>query len=316
MNLGKKVVTERARALLGQKPQGKGRRTLDVNEANEEDADYDDDDAASGAFDGLDSDSNRLTPVDRRARTRPSPAKTSRKRKATSEDVFDASFPAPTKKAKRAFRRSQSVYRAEGGLAFNTSAVPSQHPYGTDIPVPSQQGLGQGHSGGFMDRQSDEDPYGGGTSAQANPSQGQLEAPAKAILQQLLQARHTDDLLNPGNLLDEGTFVQRGKIVRHDPATGAYQVLYEDCLQSPQYSPFAHFIPPLNPYAPTMNSHVHGAGFGTRSTARPRRAAGRTTDQSTQPAHQPPYGYEAMASADGPASRPQKAPASRKRSRR
>ena len=289
------------------------------DETNDEDGNYDeDDDVALRTFDDLDTDGNRLTPVGRGVKRTQSPAKTSRKRKATSEDALDPSFPPPARKAKKAPRPSQSMYRTEGDFTFNSSAVQSQQPYGMGTSVTGQQGLGQRGSGGFMDRQSDEDLYGVGTSAEADPSQAQLSAEGEAILQQLLDAQRTDDLLNPGNLLDEGTFVQGAKIVRHDPTTGASQVLYDDFLLSPQYSQFSPFFHSSlqSPYAPTMGQHAGVAALRTRSTARTRRAAGRSTQQNTQSARQPPYGYTAVAPDDEPVNTLQKAPASRKRSRR
>ncbi|SLM40210.1 hypothetical protein LPUS_10956 [Lasallia pustulata] len=318
VNLGKKMVTDKARAVLGQKTQGKGRRMLSVqeDETNDEDGDYDEDDDAP-----FDTDTNRRTPIGRGVKTTQSLTRTSRKRKATSEeDVLNPPYPPPAKRGKKAPRPTQSTYNTEGNFLTELSAGPSQQHYGMGASGTSQQGLGQGQrdSGGFMGRQDDEDLYGVSNSGEADPSQGQLSAEGEEILQQLLDAQQTDDLLNPGDLLDEGTYVQGGKIVRHDPDTGASEVLYDDFLLSPQYSQFSPFIRQAiqRPYAPTMDPQIAAAAFGTRSTARTRRAAGRTTEQNIQPARQPPYGYTAVAPADEAVNTLQRAPAGRKRSRR
>lgn len=288
---------------------------------NDEDGDYDeDDDVALTAFDGLDTDSSRLTPIGQRVKATQSPAKTSRKRKATSEaDVPDPSFHPPARRVKlKVSRPSQSMYRTEGNLGFNTSAISSQQPYGMGTSSASQQGLGPDNSGDFMDRHGDEGFYAMDNSGEADPSQIQLSAEDEAIVQQLLQAQQTNDMLNPGDLLAEGTYVQGGKIVRRNPVTGASEILYDNFLLSPQYSQFSPFFPDSvqNPYAPTMGLQTDRAAFGTRSTARTRRAAGRNTEQNTQLARQLPYGYAAVAPDEEPVSTLQKAPASRKNRRR
>ena len=316
MNLGKKMVTDKARAVLGQKTQGKGRRMLSVKEGetNDEDDDYDEDDDVP-----FDTDTNQRISIGRGVKTTQSLTRTSRKRKATSEeDILNPSYPPPAKRGKKAPRPAQSTYNAEGNFLTEPSAGPSQQRYGMSASGTFQQGLGQHDSGGFMGRQDDEDLYGVSNSGGADSSQGVLSAEGEEILQQLLDAQQTDDLLNPGDLLDEGTYVQGGKIVRHDPDTGASEVLYDNFLLSPQYSQFSPFIRQAitRPYAPTMDPQIAAAAFGTRSTARTRRAAGRTTEQNTQSAHQPPYGYSAVAPTDEAVNTLQRAPASRKRSRR
>lgn len=304
------------------KTQGKGKRVQSVKEedTNDEDGDYDeDDDVALTAFDGVDASSNRLTSIGQRTKTTQSQAKTSRKRKATSEGVLDPSFTLPARKARRARRPNQSVYKTEENLDFNTSAAQSQNAY--EIGA-----FGTGQQGRIVDyQQGDEDYYVTSNSGQVDPSQGQLSPDDEAILKQLLEAQETNDLLNPGNRLAEGEFVQGEKIIRHDPATGAPEILHENFLESPLFSRFSPFFPhisPFNPgsvqgpYAPTSDLQTGGAAHETRSSARTRRAAVRTPEQNTQYARQPPYGYRAVAPDHEPVSTLQKPPAGRKRSRR
>lgn len=288
-------------------------------DTNDEDGDYDeDDDVALTAIGGANTSSNRLTSIGQRTKTTQSPAKTSRKRQATSEEVLDPSFPPPAKKARKA-RPSQSMYKTEGNLDFNASAIQSQNPYGIN-------NFGTGQQAGIVDyQQGDEDYYVTSTSGQADASQGQLSPDDEAILEQLLQAQKTNDLLNPGNRLAEGEFLQGEKIIRLDPATGVPEILHENFLDSPLFSHFSQFFPDISPfnrsniqgpYAPTSDRQTGTAAYTTRSTARTRRTAVRTPEQNTQYAHQPPYGYRAVAPDHEPVSTLQKAPAGRKRSRR
>ena len=294
--------------------------TIPEDDYNDEDGEYDEDDnIALTAFDDFDADVKRLTPIGAGVKTTQTPAKTSKKRKATSEDVLDPQLPPPAKNAKKAPGTSRSQWQLnERNEIVEVSQLPPQQAHGLDTSDTGQQAPAQRNSGGFMVHRSDEGVYGTSSSGGADPTQGQLSPRGQTILNELLEAQQTNAVVNPGNLLDDGTFIQGGKIMRQNPAVGTLEVLYEDFLMSPQYSQFTPFLRGdfQSPYAPIMDPQVGGAALETGPTTRARRTGGRAPQQNTQIARRPPYGYTAVAPAEDSISTLQKVPSGRKKSRR